>query len=199
MRFNGASRSSRKGDAGSARTPRRDACGDRLDPGLHQPIGKTRQLVGEGLKAPNSSDRPHEGPRPDPLDAPSCGLPKRSTRTRAPAPRARGPCEPERRAHHLAPVLRRVRRVCLCHRNTSLAQCRGVHGSGSTSRSGVPERAGIEERRPAGRSLPVSRRTRGGERRRRGGDAWRVERRSRPNLAPFRSRQRTSRGPLGDC
>ena len=35
--------------------------------------------------------------------------------------------------HHLAPVLRRTRRLCLRHLDTSSAQCSGVHQTGSTS------------------------------------------------------------------
>ena len=100
--------------------------------------GGSRGGADAAPRARNSSDRPHDGPRRDPLDAPSCGSPKRSTRSCGPAPRARGPCEPERRAHNLAPVLRRVRRLFLRHVDTSSAQCSGVHQSGATSVTGYP-------------------------------------------------------------
>ena len=56
--------------------------------------GGSRDEAGAALRAPNSSGRPHDVPRLDPPGEPSCGSPTRSTRTRGPAPRACGPCEP---------------------------------------------------------------------------------------------------------
>ena len=57
---------------------------------------------------------------------------------REPAPRACDLPAPERRAHHLAPVLRRVGGTPLCHRNASSAQWSGVHESGATPNDQKP-------------------------------------------------------------
>ena len=62
---------------------------------LREP-GEVRDEAGETPRAPSSSARPHDAPRRGPLDASSCELPTQSTRTRKPAPRARGPLEPAR-------------------------------------------------------------------------------------------------------
>ena len=97
-----------------------------------------------------SSDRPRDTLHRGPPDGPSCAPPAPSTRTREPAPRACDLPAPERRAHHLAPVLRRVGGTSLCHRDTSSAQWSGVHESGATPgtcRTGAgPRRRGAERR-----------------------------------------------------
>ena len=68
---------------------------------------------------------------------------------REPAPRACDLPAPERRAHHLAPVLRRVGGTSLCHRDTSSAQWSGVHESGATPWTNGPAFARASKRCPS--------------------------------------------------
>ena len=92
-------------------------------------------------RARHSSDRPRDDLHRDWPDAPSCGSPATSIRTvylrqtTKPlfASQLPGRATRPHQLHHLATVLRRVRRMSFCHPDTSSAQWSGVHKIGATS------------------------------------------------------------------
>ena len=102
---------------------------------------------GEAAAAPrvlNSSNRPHDGPRPGQLDAPSCKSPGQSTRILGLAHRACDPFEPTRPSGADTPA-RTVDGFSTS--DTSSAKCQGVHQSGSTP---VLDHCGVQLDRGAG-------------------------------------------------